>query len=145
MRKMQNSKCNIRHFDGFFFIRNEFGCTGTQSHRFWKWICILNWNEWILLVNIPTQILLTIFLSMDHSLRLIKKVCIISQTKEKPYTTKNCFFCFCFCFFFVSQNYRQDNKSQESVKAWIWMSTTNIFMLQSKIYKKSKLKVTCKK
>ena len=30
-----------------------------------KWLWILNWSKWILVVHIPTQILITILLSID--------------------------------------------------------------------------------
>ena len=47
---------------------------------------------WILVVDIPTQILHTILLPIDHSSRCKLKVYIIILTKEKPSTT-NWYFC----------------------------------------------------
>ena len=46
---------------------------------FCKWLWIFNWTKWILVVYIPTQILLTILLSIDHSSRCKLKVYINLQ------------------------------------------------------------------
>ena len=62
MRKRQNGECNVT-LDSFLWY--EFWCTGIQNLRYCKWIWILNWGKWILVVVIPTQILLTMLLSKD--------------------------------------------------------------------------------
>ena len=64
----------------------EFWCTGIHSPRFCKWLWLLNWSKWILVMDIPPKILLllTIFLSIDHSSRCKLDVYIITYTKEKP-------------------------------------------------------------
>ena len=56
------------------------------TYRF-KWLWILNKCQWILVVGITTQTLLTILLSIDHSSRCKLKVNTINHTKEKPYKT----------------------------------------------------------
>ena len=43
--------------------------TSIQKSSFCKWPWILNWRKWIPLVDSPTQILLTIIGSIDHSSR----------------------------------------------------------------------------
>ena len=75
MRKWQNSESN-----GFLWY--EFWCTSIQSLHFCKWLWILNWTKWILLVDSITQILNTILIYIYHSL-----VYIIIHTKEKLSTT----------------------------------------------------------
>ena len=42
----------------------------------------LNWDKWILVVDIPTQILLIILLPFDHSSWCKLKVYIVTHTKE---------------------------------------------------------------
>ena len=54
------------------FLRNKFWYTGIQSPRFCKWPWILNRSDWILLVDISVQILLTIMESINHSSRCFK-------------------------------------------------------------------------
>ena len=49
------------------FLWYEFWCSEIQGPRFCKYFWISNLTKWILVVNIPTQILLTILLSIDHS------------------------------------------------------------------------------
>ena len=71
----------------FVFLRNEFWYTGIQSLRFCKWPWILNWSQWISLVDIPTQSLLTIMGSIDQSSRCELDAYVIAHTKEKPCTT----------------------------------------------------------
>ena len=63
-------------------MSSDVGPTGIQSLRFCKWLWILNWSKWILVVDIPTQILLTILLFIDNSLRCKLKVYIITHTKR---------------------------------------------------------------
>ena len=53
---------------------------------FCKGLWILNWSKWILAVDIPTQISITILLSVDSNCKL--KVYIKAHTKEKQSTTK---------------------------------------------------------
>ena len=60
MRKGQNGKQKFS--DGFSSVY-EFWCTR-----------ILNWSKWILVVDIPTQISLTVLLSIDNSLRGVEWV-----------------------------------------------------------------------
>ena len=74
MRKRQNGECNVRNFRRFS-LRNEFWCTGIESPRFCKWLWILNCSKWMLVVGIPTKILLTKLLSIDHSSGCKLKVC----------------------------------------------------------------------
>ena len=57
--------------------------TTIQSLRFCKWVWIMNWSEWILIVDIRTQILLTILLSIDHSSKCKLKDYIITHTMPK--------------------------------------------------------------
>ena len=78
--KMANVMLEI--LDGF--LRYDFWCTGIQSPRFCKWLWIFNQSKWILVVDIPTQILLTILLSIDHSSRCKLKV-YNSHQRETPY------------------------------------------------------------
>ena len=57
-----------------------------QSQRFCKWPWILNWSKWILVVDIPTQILLTVLLSIDPSSRCKLKVWALqSHQRETIY------------------------------------------------------------
>ena len=65
MRKRQNGECNVRKFGQFLLY--ELWCTGIQSRCFYKWLWILNLSNWISVVDIPSQILLTILSSIDHS------------------------------------------------------------------------------
>ena len=82
MRKGQNGECNVRNLRRVFFDMNS--DVPAFKVRVFKWLWIL--NE-ILVVDIPTQILLTILLAIDHSPRCKLKVYIITHTKEKPSTT----------------------------------------------------------
>ena len=99
--------------DGFIldgFLQNEFWCTGIQSPCFCKWVWILNWSKWILVVY-PTQILISLLLSTDHSSRCKLNVDIITYMKEKPSTTN---------WYFFAKLVRQW-KSKES-KIWVRMT-----------------------
>ena len=71
-----------------FFLPNESWYTNIYSPRFCKWPWILNWSKWILLVDIPTQILFTIIGSIDYSSRCKLDIYVIAHTKEKPCTIK---------------------------------------------------------
>ena len=51
-----------------------------KSRRFYKW---QDWSKCISIVDIPTPILLTIFLFIDHSLKYKLKVYIITHAIEK--------------------------------------------------------------
>ena len=68
------------------FLWNEFWYTGIQSPHLCKWPWTLNWSKWILLVDIPTQILLTIMGYINYSSRCKLDVYIISHTKFIPFT-----------------------------------------------------------
>ena len=100
-------------------------CTKIQSLGFCKWPWILNWSKWILVVDIPTQILITIQLSIDHSSRCKLKVYIITHTKEKPSAT-NWYF----------------RKRQWKSKEWAKVELECLLLIFS--YSNSKFKVTCK-
>ena len=64
------------------FLQKEFWHTGISSSRFWKWPWILNWRKWILLVDIPVQILLTIMGSIDFSSRCKLDIYVIAHTPK---------------------------------------------------------------
>ena len=83
----------------------------------------------ILVVDIPTQILLTKFLSIDHSSMYKLKVCIITHTKEKPSTTIDIFFAQ-----WVKQ-WKAIERAKFSLKC----------LLSICIYSNSKSRVTCTK
>ena len=53
---------------------------------------VLNWSKWMLVVDIPTQILLTILLFIDYSSRCKLKVYLITHTKRETITKKLMFF-----------------------------------------------------
>ena len=76
--------------------------------------------------NIPTQILLTILLSIDHSSRCKLKVYVITHTKEKPSTTNGYFL----------QNWWME------VKKWAKFEFEYLLLLIF-TYSNSKFKVTC--
>ena len=63
-------------------LRNKVWYTGIQSPHFYKWTWILNWSKWILLVDIPTQIVLSIE-SIDHSSRCKLDVYAIHSTHQR--------------------------------------------------------------
>ena len=96
-----------------FFRRNKFWHTGIQSSRFRKWPWMLNWNKW--LVDIPTQILLTITGYIDYSSRCKLDVYVIAHTKEKPCKT-NWYLC----------KMCKAMKVKRVSKIWLGMSITNI-------------------
>ena len=89
------------------FSSYEFWCTDTQRPRFCKWHWVLNWRKRILVVDIPTQNLLTISLSIDHSSRYKWKVNIITHTKDKLSTTN----------WYSSQNWYKAMKVKIEAKA----------------------------
>ena len=79
---MQNGECNVRSF-WRCFAANAVWCVGIQRLRFCKWLWILDWSIWKpSVVDIPTQILLTILLSIDHSSRCKLKVYIVAHNKS---------------------------------------------------------------
>ena len=80
------------------------------------------WSKWILVVDIQTQILLTILLLIDHFSRCKLKVYIITHTKKKPFTTN---------WFFFSKIVKVMKVKRVS-KIWARMCTTNIHLLQFK-------------
>ena len=104
------------------FTSYEFWWTGIQSPRFCKGFWIISWSKWILVVDIPNQILLSILWSTNHSLRCKLKVYIITQTKEKPSTKINIF-----------RKIGKAMKVKRVSKIWVRISTTNIYLLQFKI------------
>ena len=73
--------------DSFFFFGMNSDVSEFKVHGFSSDFEILNWSKWILEVDIPSQILLTILLSIDHSSRCKLKVYRIIHTKENPSTT----------------------------------------------------------
>ena len=127
VRKRQNGECDIRNFRRCFFCMSSDVLAFKVPH-FYKWLWISNWSKWILVVDIPTQILLTILLFIDHSSWCKLKVYKIIHTKEKPCTT-NLYF------------------SQKLVRQWNsreWVKFVLECILQIFIYSNSKFKVTYK-
>ena len=69
MTKRQNGDCNVSNFSVVWSW-----CTGIQSLRFYKWLSILNWSKWIFVVDILTQILLTLLTL--NALPILRKISI---------------------------------------------------------------------
>ena len=89
----------------------------SKSTYFCKCLWILNWSKQILfVVDIPTQNLLTILLSIDHSSRCKLKVYIITNTKEKPSTIN----------WFFSRKIGKPMKVKRVSKIWVRRSSTSI-------------------
>ena len=99
---VKKGQCNVRNFTLFFF-RMISDVPAFKVRVFCKRLWILNFSKLILVVDIPTQSLLTILISIDHSSRCKLKVYIVIHTKDKPYTTN----------LYFSQNW-QGNDNQKS-------------------------------
>ena len=100
--------------------------------RFCKSPKILNWSKWILLIDIPTQILLTIMGSIDYSSRWTLDVYVIAYIKEKPCTTN----------WYLSQklygNESQMSEQKLSENIYYWFPFTLIKNLKSLVSTRTK-------
>ena len=85
-----------------------------QSSRFCKRPWILNWSKWILLIDIPTQIFLTIMGSIDHYSRSKLDFYVIARTKRSHARQIDTFHKICKCIV------------KRVSKIWLRMSITNI-------------------
>ena len=115
----------ITRWTWFFFI-----CKTWLTNTI-KWLWILNWSKWILVVDILTQILLTILLSMDHS-----SMCKFESLHNSLHQRETvCGKFYIYIFFKIGKV----TEVKRIRKICVTMSTTNI------CYSNSKFKVTCKK
>ena len=99
-----------------FSLVYEFWCSGIQSPRIYKWLWILNWSKWIFVVDISTQILFTILLSIGLYSGCKLKVYKITHTKGKPAMKIDIF-------------RKIDQVMTVISKIWLRMSATNIHLL----------------
>ena len=116
MRKRKNGECNFKHFRLVFFgVSSDIPAFKVPIFA----SDILNFeldpSKLISVVDIPTQILLTILLSIDNSSRGKLKVC--THTKENPSTIK----------YDISRKIGKPIKVKRMSKIWVRISTTKIF------------------